>query len=81
MGRRDLFVEPEREVVRWTRLMTQEDLVGMAGTYSAVIVMDPVERREYLASIARYLETHEVPRRGDAIEVPMRCLCWRTSRR
>jgi SAM-dependent methyltransferase len=77
----DLFVEPERDVIRWSRLMAQEDLIGMAGTYSAVIVMDPDERQEYLASISRYLDTHEVPRRGDAIEVPMRCLCWRTSRR
>ena len=61
--------------------MPQDDLVGLAGTYSAVIVMDPGERQEYLASISRFLDTHEVPRRDGAIEVPMRCLCWRTSRR
>ena len=63
LGAGALFVEPERDVIRWTRVMAQEDLVGMAGTYSAVIVMDAVERQEYLASISRYLETHEVPRR------------------
>jgi SAM-dependent methyltransferase len=76
-----LFLEPERQVIRWTRAMPKEDLVGMAGTYSAVITMDAVERREYLASIARFLETHDIPLGGDAIEVPMRCICWRTSLR
>jgi SAM-dependent methyltransferase len=75
------FLEPERQVLRWTRLMQQDDLVAMAGTYSAVIVMEPVERHQYLASMAHFLDTHEVPRCRGAIEVPMRCLCWRTSRR
>ena len=81
VGVDDPFLEPTRRVVRWTRLMPQEDLVGMAGTYSAVIVMDPAERREYLASMARFLSTSEVPRRGDAVEVPMCCVCWWATRR
>ena len=81
LGADDPFAEPEHHVVRWTRLMPQEDLVGMAGTYSAVIVMDPAQRREYLASLCRFLDTHDVPHRQGAIEVPMRCLCRRTSRR
>jgi hypothetical protein len=40
----DPFAEPERQVIRWTRLMAKEDLVGMAGTYSAIITMPVVER-------------------------------------
>ena len=75
------FLEPERRVIRWTQPMTWEDLVGMAGTYSAVITMDAAERREYLAAMSRYLETHEIPHGQGTVEVPMRCLCWRTSRR
>ena len=81
LGAEDPFLEPERQVIRWTRLMPQEDLIGMAATYSAVIVMDPAERQEYLASMGRFLTMHEVPRRGDAIEVPMGCFCWWTTRR
>jgi hypothetical protein len=76
-----LFREPERHVIRWTQTMADEDLVGMAGTYSAVITMSSRRRQEYLASMSHFLETHEVPRRRGAIEVPMRCLCWRTSLR
>jgi SAM-dependent methyltransferase len=75
------FLEPERQVIRWTQPMTREDLVGMAGTYSAVITMDAPERQEYLAAMSRYLETHEIPHRQGTVEVPMRCLCWRTPRR
>jgi hypothetical protein len=75
------FLEPERQVIRWTQPMTREDLVGMAGTYSAVITMDSPQRQEHLAAMSRYLETHEIPHRQGTVEVPMRCLCWRTSRR
>jgi hypothetical protein len=75
------FPEPDRQVIRWTQPMTREDLVGLAGTYSAVITMDAPERQEYLAAMSRYLETHEIPHRQGTVEVPMRCLCWRTSRR
>ncbi len=73
------FLEPAHEVIRWSRLMTLDDLVGMAGTYSAVIVMSPDQRQQHLASMYRFLDTHEVPRLGEEIEVPMRCLCWRTA--
>jgi ubiquinone/menaquinone biosynthesis C-methylase UbiE len=77
----DPFVEPERRVLRWTCLMAKEDLVGMAGTYSAVITMPEAERDEYLASMSRFLETHDVPVSEGLVEVPMRCICWRTTRR
>jgi hypothetical protein len=77
----DPFAEPERQVIRWTRLMAKEDLVGMAGTYSAIITMPVVERDEYLSSMSHYLETHEVPISQGSVEVPTRCVCWRTTRR
>jgi SAM-dependent methyltransferase len=77
----DPFLEPEHQVIRWTRPMTKEDLVGMAGTYSDVITLPPPARAEYLASVARFLETQDVPMSQGLVEVPMRCICWRTSRR
>ena len=75
------FHEPERRVFRWTRRMTEDELVGMAGTYSAVITMGAAERQEYLDSVRRVLASHEAPNDNGSIEVPMRCLCWRTTLR
>jgi hypothetical protein len=31
--------------------------------------------------MARFLQTSELPVREGVIEVPMRCLCWRTTLR
>jgi SAM-dependent methyltransferase len=81
LGQDDPFAEPERQVIRWTRLMAKEDLVSMAGTYSAIITLPVAERDEYLSSMSGYLETHEVPISQGLVEVPMRCVCWRTTRR
>jgi hypothetical protein len=75
------FLEPEHEIVRWTRPMTKEDLVGMTGTYSDIITLPPAERDGYLASVADFLDTHDVPMSQGLVEVPMRCICWRTFRR
>jgi SAM-dependent methyltransferase len=75
------FHEPEVRVIRWSQAMTTEELVGLAGTYSEIITMDPSDRQDYLDAIARFIETHAVPRRNGAVDVPMRCRCWRTSLR
>jgi SAM-dependent methyltransferase len=75
------FLEPERRVVRWTLAMTGDELVGLAGTYSAIVTMGESERQAWLASMARFLQTSELPVREGVIEVPMRCLCWRTTLR
>jgi SAM-dependent methyltransferase len=75
------FAEPEHEVIRWIRPMAREDLVGMAGTYSDVITLPARQREEYLASVAHFLETHDLPTSQGLVEVPMRCICWRTVRR
>jgi SAM-dependent methyltransferase len=75
------FLEPERRVVRWTLAMTGDELVGLAGTYSAIVTMGESERQAWLASMARFLQTSELPVRDGVIEVPMRCLCWRTTLR
>jgi SAM-dependent methyltransferase len=81
LGPDDAFAEPEHQVIRWTRPMTKEDLVGMAGTYSDVITLPVPERDGYLTSVARFLDTPDVPMSQGLVEVPMRCICWRTSRR
>jgi SAM-dependent methyltransferase len=79
LGSDSPFHEPEVRVIRWHQAMTPVEVVGLAGTYSEVITMDPADRRDYLGAVARFLETHPVPRRDGMIDVPMRCRCWRTS--
>jgi SAM-dependent methyltransferase len=74
------FSEPERWVTRWTQPMTKDDLVGLAGTYSQVIVMDEVERNDYLGAVRRFLDTNAQLASLDVIVVPMRCRCWRATR-
>jgi SAM-dependent methyltransferase len=73
------FLEPERRMIHWTRPMTREELLAMAGTYSGVITMGETERRDHLAAMARFLDSHPLPEVDGVIEVPMRCLCWRTT--
>jgi SAM-dependent methyltransferase len=81
LGSDSPFAEPDRMVVRWTRSMTADELVGLAGTYSAVVTMGERERRDCLRSMSRFLATQPVPTTDGKMEVPMRCLCWRTSLR
>ena len=76
----DPFSEPEAWVTTWTKPMSKDDLVGLAGTYSAVIVMDEGERNEYLAAVRRFLDTDAYLAPLDVIDVPMRCRCWRAIR-
>ena len=75
------FDEPETMLFRWTRPMSKSDLVALAATYSAVIVMDDDARRQHLDSMLRYLDEHEVFSETDVIDVPMRSYCWRATKR
>ena len=75
------FLEPETELFRWTRPMTKTDLVALSTTYSAVITMDDIVRRQHLDAMTRYLDTHETFGGFDVIDVPMRSYCWRSTKR
>ncbi len=50
--------------------MTKEDIVALATTYSAVIVMEEDARRQHLEAMATYLDTHEPFAGADVIDVP-----------
>jgi SAM-dependent methyltransferase len=80
LGDASLFGEPETTVFRWTRSMSKGDLVGLALTYSAVITMDESERRDYAERMHRFLSDAEELAGQEVIDVPMRCLCWRSVR-
>jgi SAM-dependent methyltransferase len=79
-GGPSLFLEPETRLFRWTRRMVQDDLIGMATTYSAVITMDDEARRRHLESMRRYLNAQPAFAGQDAIDVPMRSYCWRAAK-
>ena len=61
--------------------MTKEDVVALATTYSAVIVMEEDARRQHLEAMATYLDTHEPFAGEDVIDVPMRSYRWRAAKR
>jgi SAM-dependent methyltransferase len=72
------FSDLEGTVVRWSRSMTREQLIGLAGTYSSTITMAPDDRERELARVRGAAESIV----GDgAVEVPMGCRCWRAVRR
>jgi SAM-dependent methyltransferase len=71
------FADLEGNVVKWSMAMTQEQLVGLAGTYSSMITMSPDLRERELARIEAAADSVV----GDSgVEVPMGCRCWRAVR-
>jgi len=60
--------------------MTAEDLVGLLGTVSGVIVL-PDDRRRAVIAEARHLLRRYGGLDGDAVvTLPFRADCWRTRR-
>ncbi|HEX3542015.1 MAG TPA: class I SAM-dependent methyltransferase [Acidimicrobiales bacterium] len=74
------FGPAETTTLTWTMPMTRHELVGLAATYSQVIVLSPGERASLLDRVAD-LAARLIPLGGPAaIDVPMRCRCWRAAR-
>lgn len=74
------FSEPESAQFRWSRAMTGEELVGLIGTYSRVILL-PSSEREALMERARDIVSRETAlKEGGTIAVPFRALCGRSRR-
>jgi SAM-dependent methyltransferase len=67
--------------VHFTGHFTRDQLVGLAGTYSAVIVLPPGERDALLERLRADLDAD--PRLGgaDGIDIPQVSSCWRTDLR
>ena len=72
------FVDLESCTITWSKPMTPEDLVGLAGTYSSLITMSRDQRERELARIRTVTDAVAG---GDVVEMPMGCRCWRTVRR
>lgn len=80
LGEESPFHPPERQVFHWSLPMSRDQVIGLVSTYSNVITLADQERRDYLASIARFLDTLEPFTGTDQVDIPMRCLCWRAER-
>ena len=74
----ELFEHVDRLSFPFTRRMAVEDVVGMAGTYSAVITASAEDRASVLARVRATVE--ERSGRGADLDFPMRTWAWRADR-
>jgi SAM-dependent methyltransferase len=74
------FGEPETHLVGWTITVTPDELIGLAGTYSAALVLPEAERAQQHAELEAVVRTHPAVVGRDELEIPMRCFCWRAVR-
>ena len=49
------FAQPEHETFRWDMALTADDLIGMLGTFSWILMMDDATRIGVLAEARRLL--------------------------
>ena len=74
------FDQPETHVVTWDEALTADDLVGLLGTFSWVILME-ADARERLFDTARRLLRDALGVEGDVtVDVGYRCEVWRARR-
>jgi SAM-dependent methyltransferase len=74
------FEPPEQLVLQWTTPKAPADLVGLLGTYSAVLAMSPTDRDGLLARTRELIDTHPDLAGKTTIDLPYRSICWRTRR-
>lgn len=74
------FAEPEHRVIRHSLRRTPSELVGLAGTYSRVVMLSPADRLAAIRRAAEHVESHPLLKGRAAVDVPMGARCWRTVR-
>ncbi len=67
--------------ITWSLPMTQDEMVGLVGTYSSVITLPTEARAEVVARARERLAGSPVVGDRAAVQLPMRCRCWRAVRR
>jgi SAM-dependent methyltransferase len=75
------FRDLDSTVVRWTLPRTEEELVGLTETYSAMITLAPGERAAEQDRIRGRIAAFAAERGAGPYDIPMRCRCWRAVRR
>jgi len=73
------FTEPETTVVRFSLTVDLDDLAGLSGTFSVVIVGGGAERDARMEAVRDRARAR--PEIGEGrVELPMVCRCWRAYR-
>lgn len=71
------FGAPESALVRFTRPMDEDDLAGLSGTYSRVVVKGGTARAARIEAVRSRARRSIGP---EPAELPMTCRCWRVIR-
>lgn len=74
------FAKPESAEFSWTLPMTADELVGLLGTYSGVILLPEGERTTLMDTARAVLSAEPALRDGGTLSVPFRARCWRARR-
>ncbi len=75
------FDQPEMQAVTWDEALTADDLVGLLGTFSWVILMEE-DAQQRLFDTARRVLREALGVEGDVtVDVGYRCEVWRARRR
>jgi SAM-dependent methyltransferase len=68
--------EPEELTVKYSLAMTSEELLGLLGTYSGVITLDPDQRAQFSQRVRAFLDRQP----WDQVDLPMICRCLKSTR-
>jgi SAM-dependent methyltransferase len=66
----------EEHVVEYSLPMTKDELVGLLGTYSGVITLDPGRRADFSRRVRAFLDAQP----WDQADLPLICRCLRSRR-
>ncbi len=75
------FDQPELTAITWDVDLTADDLIGLLGTFSWVILMDEDARTRLFETARRFLRDSMAVDGASTIEVPYRAEVWRARRR
>jgi hypothetical protein len=66
----------EEHTVEYSLPMTKDELVGLLGTYSGVITLDPGPRADFSRRVRAFLDGQP----WDQVDLPLICRCLRSRR-
>ena len=66
----------EEHTVEYSLPMTKDELVGLLGTYSGVITLDPGRRADFARRVRAFLDRQP----WDSVDLPLICRCFRSTR-
>ncbi|HEX3332984.1 MAG TPA: hypothetical protein VHS57_01495 [Acidimicrobiales bacterium] len=74
------FDQPESKTITWNEALTAEDLIGLLGTFSWVILMEEDARTRLFETARRFLRDSMALEGAATVEVPHRAEVWRARR-